>query len=296
MRHGMDRTNILRYLIFFTLTFQASCSPLHNGHNTRALDCQMSVTGVEEDFLQILDESGQALGAETSVKIQALYKEDEGSRYELLLSSKACVRLPKKKGTLLVTLPANRKALVHRHEQGGDGQLLRKKLVSAPSFQTAFPCGDDGLFANQNLIHKWNFESSDNLQSMKLEILARDAQRQTSFPLFVKDFGKTAVNLPSTLDTSKLSEGIYQLEVNAYDLLEGFGEISRPLIKNASCPLTILRRAPLVSGSLEQKVLPVLEPGKALPWTIEQPNSLLYACLEERSGLGGPSLASPVSC
>jgi hypothetical protein len=189
----------------------------------------MSVTGAEEDFLQILDESGQALGSETSVKIQALYKEDEGSRYELLLSSKACVRLPKKKGTLLVTLPANRKALVHHHEQGG-GQLLRKKLVSAPSFQTAFPCGEDGFFANQNLIHKWNFDSSDNLQSMKLEILARDAQRQTSFPLFVKGFGDTAVNLPPNLDTSKLNEGIYQLEVNAYDLLDGFGEIARPLI------------------------------------------------------------------
>jgi hypothetical protein len=52
----------------------------------------------------------------------------------------------------------------------------------------------------------------------------------------------------------------------------------------------------LVGGSLEQKVLPVLEPGKALPWTIEQPNSQLYACLEERSGLGDPSLAAPAAC
>ncbi|HET9241057.1 MAG TPA: hypothetical protein VFO10_27580, partial [Oligoflexus sp.] len=242
------------------------------------------------------DEGGQELGSETSVKIQALYKEDEGSRYELFLSSKACVRLPKNKGTLLVTLPANRKALVHRHEQGGSSQLLRKKLVSSPSFQTAFPCGEDGFFSNQNLTHKWNFESSDNLQSMKLEVLARDAQRQTSFPLFVKGFGETAVNLPPTLDTSKLNEGIYQLEVNAYDLLDGFGEIARPLIKNTGCPLTILRSPPLVGGSLEQKVLPVLEPGKALPWTIEQPNSQLYACIEERSGLGDPSLAAPAAC
>jgi hypothetical protein len=255
----------------------------------------MSITGVEEDFLQILDEGGQALGSETSVKIQALYKEDEGSRYELLLSSKACVRLPKKNGTLLVTLPANRKALVHRHEQSG-GQLLRKKLVSAPSFQTAFPCGEGGLFANENLAHNWNFESSDNLQSMKLEILARDAQRQTSYPLFVKDFGETAVNLQPTLDTSELNEGIYQLEVNAYDLLDSFGEVSRPLIKNANCSLTILRRPPLVGGSFLQNELPVFEPGKALPWLIEQPNSQLYVCFEERSGLASPSLLAPTSC
>ncbi|MDQ3233144.1 MAG: hypothetical protein M3Q07_15105, partial [Pseudobdellovibrionaceae bacterium] len=209
----------------------------------------MPPSALSEGLLRIMDENGEPLSAERLFKVQAQFQNQAGQRSSLALSPQACIRLPQEQGLVLVSLPTERKALVHPLPTS-EPTFMRKNLQSASGLSTAFSCSNDGFFANQSLRHDWSFESTVSAQTLKLVVRAIGEKEGQTQNLFTQDFGASTLQLPDTLDISALREGVYRLEVDAYDLLDNFGETPRSLIKK-NCPLTVLRRSPWVGGLVD---------------------------------------------
>ncbi|RYZ86598.1 MAG: hypothetical protein EOP04_13550, partial [Proteobacteria bacterium] len=267
--------------LIMIMSWLPSCTKFDNKFNENVLICGPEASDSSFSYVKILDGSGEVVNPALIENAIPRFKSDSGDLQTLTLTSKGCLKLSRESGEISISIPSVGGVIDQRIPT--DHGFSELRLVSHPSVQAKFHCPVDGIYSHLDFPSLLSVDLKGSFETSEFSIQAVSKFDGQIYQLFKKPYGVPVLEIPSTLSTKDLAEGIYSVQVLFKDPSLGLDAVPTLLNAGEDCGLVVLHQKPsLISSS---NALSHLNLGDVLPLQKPDATDQLFVCEEERTGV-----------
>ncbi|HYX39330.1 MAG TPA: hypothetical protein VE954_40020 [Oligoflexus sp.] len=238
------------------------------------------VSDREASVLQVKQPNGETLDALMLDQVSVRFRPQQGPMQPLPMTRKACVRVPPENGQVEVQLGRHTWAAVKKFDHSVRAPRFDElRLSPVGEFKVKLTCPVDGYFVNQTLSMPVGIQIQGSGDLMGFALRVRNSGDQSRTTLWQKPVGSRLNELPTAVSTSELAQGVYKLELIAWDLSRNWEDATG---YQESCDLIVLKTVPTVTGlPLASNLrIPVYEPDAIIPFESNDTQAQLFSCKE----------------
>ncbi|HYX37434.1 MAG TPA: RCC1 domain-containing protein [Oligoflexus sp.] len=241
--------------LIFSLSVTTGCTLSNRVEDIKVL-CGLKVVNPDIEYVRLLSPGLAPLAEQDRARTSAEFIHTDGRIEALTLSPAGCLALPKADGQLSARVSSDQEWVAFENGLKADRSIEQRDLVLAERgrLNVQWPCPDQGFLANESLAPMLAIRDSvGNLQNLQLQLTVSDKNGKNLGTLFSKDFGNKALELPTRLPLTALSEGEFTVSMSLTDSF--FGQNEKALLVASQCPLQVKRSCASPNDSFDSENL-----------------------------------------